>query len=49
VIVTRNDSVLYDFAPATDITDAVVAELQATRQQAAPAVAQSPPPAPVNK
>jgi Skp family chaperone for outer membrane proteins len=42
VIVTKNDSMLYDFAPATDITDAVVAELQATRQPAAPAVAQLP-------
>jgi Skp family chaperone for outer membrane proteins len=42
VIVTKNDSVLYDFAPATDITDAVVAELQASRQQPAPAVAQAP-------
>jgi Skp family chaperone for outer membrane proteins len=42
VIVTKNDSVLYDFAPATDITDAVVAELQASRQQAAPAMAQAP-------
>jgi Skp family chaperone for outer membrane proteins len=42
VIVTKNDSVLYDFAPGTDITDAVVAELQASRQQAAPAVAQAP-------
>jgi Skp family chaperone for outer membrane proteins len=51
VIVTKNDSVLYDFAPATDITDAVVAELQATRQQPAPAVAQAPAPTggPTNK
>lgn len=28
VVVTRNDSVLYDFTDAVDITDAVVAELQ---------------------
>ena len=31
VIVTKNDSVLYDFSPAADITDAVVADLLAHR------------------
>ncbi len=36
VIVTKNDSVLYDFSPAANITDAVVAELLATRTAAAP-------------
>jgi Skp family chaperone for outer membrane proteins len=34
VIVTKNDSVLYDFAPAADITDAVVSELLAHRTAA---------------
>jgi Skp family chaperone for outer membrane proteins len=34
VIVTKNDSVLYDFAPAADITDAVVADLLANRTAA---------------
>ena len=34
VIVTKNDSVLYDFAPSADITDAVVADLLATRTAA---------------
>jgi Skp family chaperone for outer membrane proteins len=41
VIVTKNDNVLYDFSPAADITDAVIAELQASRQQAPAAVAQA--------
>jgi Skp family chaperone for outer membrane proteins len=31
VIVTKNDAVLYDFSPAADITDAVVADLLAHR------------------
>ncbi len=34
VIVTKNDSVLYDFAPAADITDAVIADLLANRTAA---------------
>jgi Skp family chaperone for outer membrane proteins len=37
VIVTKNDSVLYDFSAAADITEAVIAELQG-----APAVAAMP-------
>jgi len=36
VIVTKNDGVLYDFSPAVNITDAVVAELLATRTASAP-------------
>ena len=36
VIVTKNDSVLYDFSPAADITDAVVAELLAARTTVQP-------------
>jgi Skp family chaperone for outer membrane proteins len=36
VIVTKNDSVLYDFSPAANITDAVVAELLAERTAAKP-------------
>jgi Skp family chaperone for outer membrane proteins len=39
VIVTRNDGVLYDFAPSADITDAVVADLLATRTAAAQSTA----------
>jgi Skp family chaperone for outer membrane proteins len=31
VIVTKNDSVLYDFSPAADITDGVIADLLAHR------------------
>lgn len=34
VIVTKNDSVLYDFAPAADITDAVISDLLAHRTAA---------------
>ena len=36
VIVTRNDSVLYDYSPAANITDAVIAELLAARTAAKP-------------
>jgi Skp family chaperone for outer membrane proteins len=35
VIVTKNDAVLYDFSPAADITDAVVADLLAHRSAVA--------------
>jgi Skp family chaperone for outer membrane proteins len=35
VIVTKNDSVLYDFSASADITDAVVAELLASQAPAA--------------
>ncbi|MCC6494035.1 MAG: OmpH family outer membrane protein [Pirellulales bacterium] len=50
VIVTKNDSVLYDFAPAVDITEAVVAELKSTREAPHdPAVtAPAPPPQPAS-
>ncbi len=37
VIVTKNDSVLYDFAPSADITEAVVEDLLAHRTAAQPA------------
>ena len=37
VIVTKNDSVLYDFAPSADITQAVVEDLLAHRTAAQPA------------
>lgn len=37
VIVTKNDSVLYDFEASADITEAVVTELLATRTAPAPA------------
>ncbi|HEX6962563.1 MAG TPA: OmpH family outer membrane protein, partial [Lacipirellula sp.] len=37
VIVTKNDSFLYDFSQSVDITDAVVADLLAHRTAAAPA------------
>lgn len=36
VIVTKNDSVLYDFSSAADITEAVIAELVAQRTAAPP-------------
>lgn len=39
VIVTKNDSVLYDFSASADITDAVIAELLASRAPAATAAA----------
>ena len=39
VIVTKNDSVLYDFSAAADITDAVIAELLASRAPATTAAA----------
>lgn len=42
IIVTKNDSVLYDFAPSAEITDAVVAELLATRSGAAAQPAATP-------
>lgn len=47
VIVTKNDSVLYDFSPSVDITEAVVTELLAARSPGstppqAPAVAAQP-------
>jgi Skp family chaperone for outer membrane proteins len=32
VIVTKNDSVLYDFAPSADITEAVLADRAAARR-----------------
>ncbi len=41
VIVTKNDSVLYDFAPATDITDGVIADLLAHRTAAQTSAAQT--------
>jgi Skp family chaperone for outer membrane proteins len=43
VIVTKNDSVLYDFSPAADITDAVVADLLAHRTAAQTSEAQATP------
>jgi Skp family chaperone for outer membrane proteins len=43
VIVTKNDNVLYDFSPAADITDAVVADLLAARSTPSqPQTAQAP-------
>jgi Skp family chaperone for outer membrane proteins len=36
VIVTKNDSVLYDFAPSADITEAVLVELQSERAPVQP-------------
>jgi Skp family chaperone for outer membrane proteins len=42
VIVTKNDNVLYDFSPAADITDAVVAELLARTPVSPPQTAQLP-------
>jgi Skp family chaperone for outer membrane proteins len=49
VIVTKNDSVLYDFAPAADITDAVVADLLAHRTAVQTATAVPASAAPVQK
>lgn len=43
VIVTKNDSVLYDYSSAADITDAVVADLLAQRTAAQTAAAPSTP------
>jgi Skp family chaperone for outer membrane proteins len=40
VIMTKNDSVLYDFAPSADITEAVVEDLLAHRTAAQPATIQ---------
>jgi Skp family chaperone for outer membrane proteins len=49
VIVTKNDSVLYDFAPAADITDAVIADLLAHRTAAQTAAAAPASAAPIQK
>jgi Skp family chaperone for outer membrane proteins len=49
VIVTKNDSVLYDFAPAADITDAVVADLLAHRTAAQTAATAPASAAPIQK
>jgi Skp family chaperone for outer membrane proteins len=49
VIVTKNDAVLYDFSPAADITDAVIADLLAHRTAAQTAAAAPAPAAPIQK
>ena len=46
VIVTKNDSVIYDFTATADITSAVVDELLAAAPQPQPTAAASTAPAP---